>query len=221
MADCDHELNFQMKGILARLSQAENNITSQFAATSMAIQGLLSNQLTSGSVASVAHIFDGVPTGFDALQKLVSDLNPIDFKQLMNISAAGLIDGMSAELDNIGTAIENAAANAAAAAESAAVGAINSLGDIATEFAGQAADLAAAITGGVLSEITLAANTLNSAMTAAGQVVPNTVTTALNTLTSAKNTLSHLTDILPNVSGMLKSQSDAAKCKATGMVINS
>ncbi len=103
MADCncDLELNKQIQGLQARLSQAENNITSHFYGISMAIQGLAANPLTAGSVASVSGIYNLVPSGFQLLQNLIMELNPVDFKNYMMTMAASLMGNMAAELDTL------------------------------------------------------------------------------------------------------------------------
>lgn len=103
MADCNCnlELNKQIQGIMARLSQAENNITSHYYGISMAIQGLLANDLTAGSVAALAPIYNLLPEGFTALQNLILNVNPADFKKLMMTMASSMLGAMEGELEGL------------------------------------------------------------------------------------------------------------------------
>ncbi len=237
MQDCDHELNKQLKGILARLSQAEDNITSQFAATSLLVQNLLADPITAGGASAVAGIYNMVPAGFAAVQALIKQVGALDYKKLMMEGAATAMDSMEAELDALAAMVETAMTDAIASAESAltslenaaanaATSTIDALAALPSEVVNQVAGLTTAITGGVTSEINSAVTLLHDAMVGIGGI-PSQIQSSLTALFSAKTAVSSAQDALTSLKGvaanatsMLTSQSDAAKCKSVGMVIN-
>jgi hypothetical protein len=156
MADCNCnlELNKQLQGVMARVSHLENNTISHFYAMSMAIQGLFANPLTTASVASVAGIFNLLPTGFQLLQNLIAELNPADFKKLMMSMAAGLLGEMEAELVGL--------VNTAFADINAMITSIEGvIVGVEDEITAATTALDAAIHGGIQAEIDAATATLN------------------------------------------------------------
>jgi hypothetical protein len=192
-------MNRQIQGLQARLSQAENNITSHFYATSMLVQSLSANPLTSGSAAVVAGIYNLIPNGFDLMQKLIAHVSPIDFKALMMINAGDLIAGMSAELDglvsvvvsNVESQIEMVAAQVVAAGDALATATL---------------DMTTAVAGGIQSEIDAAGATLQQA----GDLLDS-----LN----AKH--DHLLNLHMTSVNFLTSQADVSKCKSVNLKITS
>ena len=209
--NCTEELNRQIQGLSARLSQAENNITSHYYGISMAIQGLAANPLTAGSVASVAGIYNLVPAGFEMLQQLISNINPADFKKMMMAMAAGLIDTMSAELDAMADMmIDQAEAmlemvdgmigvaeGIVTAAEDTLASTITAIGNLPADATQQAIDLA-----------TAARDTAQSALDAANFKLDN-----------LKNTQATLENSLVNMGDFMTSQSNIGKCISGQMVI--
>jgi hypothetical protein len=195
--NCTEELNKQIQGLSARVSEAENNITSHFMATSMAIQGLLANPFTAGSVMSVSGLYNLVPGGFEALQSLVSQVAAFDYKKIMMSMAAGLINQMSAELDALAqSAIDQVTSQVANLTNMIATleGTIVGLEDMVTN----------AIKGGIQSEIDAAKKKLADAQSMIDRL---------------KETKLNLEDGKPLSVEFLLSQSNIAKCLSGSMVI--
>lgn len=128
---CEHELNEQIKGLQARLSQAENNITSHFYATSMLVQGLLSSPAASAA-AIVEDIYNLLPTGFELMQKLIDLVDPGTFKEMMMAMASQVLDGMVAELEGMVTGVVDILEASIASTEALIVDAEDSLADAIT-----------------------------------------------------------------------------------------
>lgn len=199
MQDCNHELNKQIKGIQARLSQAENNISSHFVGTSTLVIAMLANPFTAPSAASVSAIYNLAPGGFDAMQKLIQQISAIDMKALMMQGAAALEDAMAAELD-------------------ALVGMVNDSIDAAITAAEQTVDASiAAVEAATIALQDAVASDIQSAIDTAQGVLDAAVATA----DSAAAALSSLLDIKISAPSMIKAQADAAKCNSVGLVINS
>lgn len=197
MADCNCslELNKQIQGLQARLSQAENNITSHYYGISMAIQGLAANPLTSGSVASVSGIYNLLPSGFELLQNLIMQLNPVDFKKFMMNMAASLMGTMEGEL---------------VALVDASFASLN----------GMIAGVEATIVG-LEASVASATTALNNAI-ASG--VPSAIASAQATLdgynaqlANANKTHTGLLDALAGGTSFLTSQANIAKCKSLSL----
>ena len=198
MAADTFELNKQIQGIQARLSQAENNITSQYVGTSLLVQGLLASPAATAGQA-VEHIYNMVPSGFDVMQKLVSMVPIIDIKKMMMETATGLIDSMGDELDAIAGSIE--------AAANAAIETATDLVDSATSAAGGAASaLADAVQSGEEAAI--------SAATEASHAANALVTSANDSLTSLINFKS-------KAGAMIQAQAHAAKMTSLNLHITS
>ena len=150
MADknCSTELNKQLQGLQARLSQAENNLTATYIGISQLVTALAATP-ASAAAAVMSPIYNLSATGFDLQQKLISLLSPVEIKKLMMNMASGLIDTMGAELDSV-------MAGMVAAAEESVVSATANV--LAAEEA-----LAAAILGGVQGTIDAAQVALDAA----------------------------------------------------------
>lgn len=194
MADCNCnlELNKQIQGLSARLSQAEDNLTNHFYGISLAIQGLAANPLTAGSVASVTGIYNLLPTGFETLQNLISNVSPTDFKKYMMGMASGLLGNMEAQLTSmVSTAFSDI---------SGMIDNVNGLiGTKEGQLTSAQAALDAAIAGGNPTEI------------ANAQALVNTLTAQLGNLTGMKD---NLTNALDSGVNFLTAQADIAKCKS-------
>jgi hypothetical protein len=194
MADCNCnlELNKQIQGLQARLSQAENNITSHFYGISMAIQGLAANPLTAGSVASVSGIYNLVPSGFQLLQNLIMELNPVDFKNYMMTMAASLMGNMAAELDTLVDTAFATLDETIAAVEATIVALEDSVASATTA-------LNDAISGGIPEQIADAQAYLDD-MNAK--------------LAKSQQTRSNLNDVSAGGISFLTAQANIAKCKS-------
>jgi hypothetical protein len=197
MADCncDLELNKQIQGLQARLSQAENNITSHFYGISMAIQGLAANPLTAGSVASVTGIYNLVPSGFQLLQNLIMELNPVDFKNYMMTMAASLMGNMAAELDTLVDTAFSTLDETIAAVDATIVALEDSVASATTA-------LNDAIAGGVPEDIADAQAYLDD-MNAK--------------LAKSQQTRSNLNDVSAGGISFLTAQANIAKCKSLSL----
>lgn len=194
MADCNCnlELNKQIQGLQARLSQAENNITSHFYATSLAIQGLFVNPLTTASVASVSQIYNMMPQGFTLLQNIISELNPVDFKKLMMSMASSLLGQMEGELSSM---VETAFSDI-----SGMIGSVEGvITGVLSDITAAESALEAAIAGGIQSEIDAARSVLNGL---------NSKLASLNKMKGG------LTDALDGGVNFLTAQARLAGCKS-------
>lgn len=198
MDDCSHELNKQIKGIQARLSQAENNITSHFVGTSLLVQALLGTPAAAAG-AAMESIYNLGSTGFDLMQKLISEIPAIDTKALMMQAAAALEDAMAAELDALVGMVESAIDDAITSAVALVTGTIAAL---------EAATIALedAVAAEIQGPIDLATAAFNAAENAAN---------------SAQAALDSLNNLKISAPTMIQAQADAASCKSVGMVINS
>ena len=188
---CRHEINAQIKGIQARLSQAENNITSHYVGISTLVKALATTP-AAAAAAAVDSFYNLVPSGFDALQKLVDQLGPLDTKALMMKAAAMLEDAMAAELEALAGMVESAIQGAIDAAMGAVEAAIASV---------EAAVIALedAVASGVQEAIDLATDALNSAKAVAD---------------AAQSALDALGNLKLSAKSLLETQADAAKCKS-------
>lgn len=240
MNRCDNELNLQLKGIMARLSQAENNIANQFAGTSMLVQSMMGSIYTSGPAAIVSGIYNLEAGGFDLMQNLLDQIPSFDIKKLQMLSAGDLLDSVGSELDSLASSItgqlsdalkssETMLKNAASQLEQAGVDAINSLAAIPAEFASEASDLADAITWGIEEDIKSISDSLNTKMSLSGLGgLPKQVSNSLSTLSGSQSLFNEAQSAYDNVGKSLSqmgkfmtSQSDAAKCKSFNLVITS
>ncbi len=195
---CNQELNIQLKGVLARLSQAENNITNHYVGISMLCDHLLSTPAASAG-AAMKSIYALEASGMSALQNLIHSASSIDAKHIMMMAAAKLQDGMAAELEALKVMAEGALQAAIDDATALVEGTLDAV--ILAEDA-----LAAAIEAGIAGPIALATAALESAKGAAD---------------AAKNSLDSLNNVSSGASSMLKGQADAANCTSAGLHITS
>lgn len=105
---CKSELNSQLKGLQARISQAENDINSHYAGISQLVLSLSANPFTSASAAASAVIYNLNPIGMKILRALLNALIPKELQNAMRmltlLSAAsiddlaeGIVDSVSAQ----------------------------------------------------------------------------------------------------------------------------
>lgn len=193
MADsnCSHELNKQIQGLQARLSQAENNIHAQFIGTSQLVAALAGTPAAAAAVI-MGPIYNLEATGFALMQKLKDLIPTIDTKKLMMEMASSLIDSMAAELDALLEAVEAsllAAVNAALDSLNAAISVVTDAQDA----------LTAAIEGGNALAIAAAEDALDSANSAKN---------------AAQSLFDGAEDALATASNFMKGQANVAKCKS-------
>jgi hypothetical protein len=93
---CQNELNSQLKGLQARITQAEKDINAHYAGISQLVLSLSSNPFTSASVAASAVIYNLNPIGMKILRQLLEALIPKELQKLMQmitmLSAANIDD---------------------------------------------------------------------------------------------------------------------------------
>jgi prefoldin subunit 5 len=127
---CTSELNRQIQGLQARLSQTENNITSMYYGMSTLVAALAETP-AEAAAAVMAPFYNFTEVGFALVQKFIDLVDPKVFKALMMEMALGLVEGMAAELDAlIGSVVASLNAlvsglNAAIAGLNAQIAAIN------------------------------------------------------------------------------------------------
>ena len=103
---CHSELNTQLKGLQARLQQAEDDLNAHYAGISQLALSLAANPFTAGSAAATAAIYNLNPIGMKILRALLKALIP---KELQN--AMRMLTIMSAStIDSIGEGIVDSAA---------------------------------------------------------------------------------------------------------------
>jgi len=222
MSNCGQEYNSQLKGIQARLSQAENNITNHFVGVSTAVMGLLANPLTAGSVAALSGIYNLVPAGLQALQNLISEIGALDPKKIMMEAAVALMDNMEAELGALADMAMNAAQaiidNAIAAVENAITTATDLIAALPAAVANEAIALTDALASGVLSEIEAATNTLHAAMAGIGGI-PVALANALSTVHATTIASDAAKNLGVSTNTFFKAQQNVSKCKSGSMHI--
>lgn len=191
MGSCRHEINAQIKGIQARLSQAENNITSHYVGVSLLVKALADTP-AAAAAAAMESIYNLIPSGFDVLQKLIDQIGPLDTKALMMQAAAALEDAMAAELEALAGMVESAIQGAIDAAMATVEAAIASV---------EAAAIALedAVAAGIALPIQMATDALNTAKSAAD---------------AAQAVLDKLGNLKLNAKSLMQTQADAAKCKS-------
>lgn len=199
---CQFELNRQIQGIQARLSQAENNITAHYVAMSTFMEQLIAESEDAGTkaVAAVfkATVFDHLNTAvFMLYQKLVNLIDPAAFKSLMMEMAAGLIDGMVGELEAIIGQVE-----------SVITGAIDSITSMISDIEAQIA----AIEEQLLDAANMPAETVEQ-LTQELEGLSGSLTEQIGKLTSARS-------LLKTSTSFLGSQKNAAGCKSATSVLS-
>lgn len=93
---CKDELNSQLKGLQARISQAENDINAHYAGISQLTLALAANPFTAASAAASALIYNLNPIGMKILRALLNALIPKELQRMMRLltmlSAASIED---------------------------------------------------------------------------------------------------------------------------------
>jgi prefoldin subunit 5 len=192
---CSSELNRQIQGLQARLSQAENNITAHYKGISMLVAALAETP-AAAAAAVMAPFYSGFEAGFMLVQKLVDALDPAAFKALMMEMALGLVDGMAAELEAlIGSVV--ASLNALIDGLNAAIAGLN----------GQIAAINAAIAAGGLTPEQLAALTAEKSG-------------LLSDLADHMARLAKAEDMVATAPSLLGAQKNAASCRTVSLLLS-
>lgn len=93
---CKNELNSQIKGLQARITQAEKDINAHYAGISQLVLALQANPFTAASAASSALIYNLNPIGMKILRSLLEALIPKELQRMMQmitlLSAANIDD---------------------------------------------------------------------------------------------------------------------------------
>jgi len=197
-ANCSHELNKQIQGLQARLSQAENNIHSHFIGISQLVNALASTPASAAATA-MQSVYNLQATGFAALQALKSLLPEADTKKLMMMAAGELISTMSAQLDGLVTSVE-------AAATATVNSAMDTLNASIQNVTNAEAALTAALQGGDPTTIANAQDALAAAK--ASQL-------------NAQGAVDLAEEAYAQASNFMRAQANVAKCKSTSLHLSS
>ena len=196
MADsnCSHELNKQIQGLQARISQAENNIHSHYVGMSQLVLALADTP-AAAAAAVVESVYNLQALGFAALQQLKDLLPTMDTKKLMMEAAGALLEGMAAELDALVDSVEAAAL----AQVNSAMDVVNSAIENVTNAEGA---LTSALQGGIPADILNAQNALSLAKAS-----------KLN----ADGAVDMAQEAFAVASNFMRAQANVAKCKSTSL----
>ena len=93
---CKHELNGQLKGLQARITQLEDDINAHYVGISQLTLALAANPFTAASAAASALIYNLNPLGMKLLRSLLQALIPKELQKMMRmltiLSAANIDD---------------------------------------------------------------------------------------------------------------------------------
>ena len=148
---CHSELNTQLKGLQARITQAEDDLNAHYAGISQLALSLAANPFTAGSAAATAAIYNLNPIGMKILRGLLSALIPKELQNTMRM----LTMLSAASIDDLAEGIVDSAA-------AQVVGAVNSGID--------------AITATAIGEMAAVQNELNSLVPNAVNGIVNALT---------------------------------------------
>lgn len=106
MANCKGECNKQLQGLVARISQAEDNVANHFKGVSDLVLNMSTNIFTMPSALPSLPTYNGLPGGMELLQMLKDMIPDSDMmRQLMLAKAELLMDTLAATMDQIGGAM--------------------------------------------------------------------------------------------------------------------
>lgn len=106
---CHSELNSQIKGLQARIEQAEHDINAHYVGISQLAMSLAANPFTAGSAAMTAAIYNLQPIGMHILRALLHALIPKEIENTMRMMtmlsavsiddlAEGIVDSAAAQV---------------------------------------------------------------------------------------------------------------------------
>lgn len=197
-ANCSHELNKQIQGLQARLSQAENNIHSHFIGISQLVTALADTP-ASAAAAAMSAVYNLQAVGFAALQQLKTLLPEADTKKLMMEAAGALIDTMAAQLDGLVDSVEAAAMGTVNAA-------LDTLNTSIQNVTNAEAALTAALQGGNPTTIADAQAALDAAK---------------DSQLNAQGAVDAAEEAFAQASNFMRAQANVAKCKTTSLHLSS
>jgi hypothetical protein len=192
---CNSELNRQLQGLMARVSQCENNITAHYKGISMLVAALADTP-AAAAAALMAPFYSGFEAGFALVQKLVEQLDPAVFKEMMFEMALGLVDGMAAELEGIIAGVV-ASLNAL----------IDSINGVIAGLNAQIDAINAQLAGTLTSE--------------ARALLESQKTTLLGQLNEQMSALQKAMDMAATAPNLLGAQKNAAACKTRSLLMSS
>jgi hypothetical protein len=118
---CKDELNSQLKGLQARITQAENDINAHYVGISQLALSLAANPFTAASAAATAAIYNLNPMGMKILRALLNALIPKELQKMMR-----MITMLSAaSIDDLAEGIADAAAAQVVGSINAAIDSIS------------------------------------------------------------------------------------------------
>ena len=191
---CNSELNRQVQGLMARVSQCENNITAHYKGISMLVAALAETP-AAAAAAVMAPFYSGFEAGFALVQKLIEQLDPAVFKQLMLEMALGLVDGMAAEM----------------------LGMINGVLDSLNAVIGSINGAIEALNGQITAINEQLAGTLT---TEARALLEAEKTTLLGQLAQQNAALQKALDMAATAPSLLGAQANAASCKTASVLLS-
>lgn len=233
MSNCQQELNNQIQGLQARISQAENDIMSHYQGISTLVTAMLANPFTA-SVGSVGSAFYQMgSSSMAALQALYKQLPVLDVKQVTMQLASGLIGSMSAELSALSGMVDSALNSAMTTLTTTMDSAANAITNLPSEVATQGQALALSIASGTLNQVNSAMGSLESAMHA--MVPPQNLPTDINSLKAGmaalpssiplgqtvNDAINFTTNMKATAASFLPSQADIDSCKSISSHITS
>ena len=118
---CKDELNSQIKGLQARITQAENDINAHYAGISQLALALAANPFTAGSAAATAAIYNFNPIGMKILRSLLNAFIPKELQKMMRM----LTMLSAASIDDLAEGIADAAAAQVVGSINAAIDSIS------------------------------------------------------------------------------------------------
>lgn len=233
MSNCPQELNAQIQGLQARLTQAENDIMSHYQGISMIVAGLSANPFTTGVGAIGSAFYQAGASSMAALQALYSQLSVLDVKQTTMQLASKLVGSMSAELDALASMVDSALNVAMTTLTTTMTSAGDALANLPSEVATQGQAVALAMASGTLTAVGSALGALETAMQ--GLQTPLPLPTDLGSLKAGlaalppsinpnqtvNDAIASVTSLKSTAASLLSSQSDVDKCKSTSSHITS
>lgn len=128
MANCKGECNKQMQGLVARISQAEDNVANHFMGISDLVLNMSTSIFTMPSALPSLPTYNSLPSGMELVQMLKDMIpDPDLMRQLMLAKAELLMDTLAATMDQIGAAMIAQATAMVDAAEALVVSATDTL----------------------------------------------------------------------------------------------
>ncbi|MCU0734521.1 MAG: hypothetical protein MUF20_03210 [Methylotetracoccus sp.] len=185
---CLKEMNKQLQGLQARVTQAENDIVAHYQGIS-ALVAALADTPAAAAAAAVSAFYNFEALGFKVLQALVNAIPILDFKELQLELANGLIGFMQAQLVALTDRVL-----------ATLLGAVNTLLSVALALE---------------QEVLALEQQLASAAADAKPAIEAQLTIARNNLIASQADLQRALDDLETAKSFMASQKDLAGCQTT------